>query len=91
MIGIGIGIAIAVTMVTSWPTMASDYCLPTQDGKPRIEKQAGRLCPSEYHPVEGGRCCEALHPDAPIATPKQGGRACPSGTFTSGGYCLGFR
>ncbi len=82
---------IAAVVLMSWSALAqsSAYCLSTSDGRFRIPKTGS--CPSGYHSVDGGRCCESFKQDARQAFPKEPGKACPSGTYASGGACLAFR
>jgi hypothetical protein len=78
---------IIVAFVTSAAHAESPYPTPTRDGKERLMRTG--TCPTGY--IGKGDKCEALHTDTPRAYPKIDGRACPSGTFASGGFCKSFR
>lgn len=44
------------------------------------------FCPSGYRAE--GDCCRAFHADTKKAFPKIEGKACPSGSYVSGGSCV---
>lgn len=79
--------AVALAVAAPPAFAASAYPTPTRDGRERVQRTG--TCPTGY--VGLGDKCEALHRDTPHAVPKIEGRACPSGFFTSGGYCKAFR
>ena len=87
---------IAVTLlalIAALPALAGQEadCMTGRDGKARIPRGDALFCPSEYFLTDSGRCCQAFRADAPRAIPKVQGKACPSGSFTSGGdWCLSF-
>ena len=79
-------IALSLVIVAMIPAGAASYCLP-KNGKDRISK-AG-TCPAGY--FASGDCCEAFHADTKKAFPKIEGKACPSGSYVSGGSCVTLR
>lgn len=83
------GLAFALTFAGALPALAesSAYPTPTRDGRQRIQRTG--TCPIGF--VGLSDKCEALHRDTPQAMPKIERRACPSGFFASGSYCVAFR
>ena len=79
---------VLAAVLVSVPALAqADYCRPTADGKNRFPKTG--FCPSGY--FASGKCCEAYHRNTKDAFPKKDGKACPSGSYVSGGSCISHR
>ncbi len=83
---IRIAIVFALVIVTVVPAGAASYCLP-KNGKDRIAKTG--TCPAGY--FASGDCCEAFKSTTKKAFPKIEGKACPSGSYVSGGSCVTLR